>query len=144
MFRYTFRIGRTVRHRRMKRPKQSAQARAIYSEQKELARKLVIERLEYFKAKYVRYDPALAEPMTWKRIAIRAQRSRWGSCSSKKNLNFNYRLLTLSPELRDYVIVHELCHLKELHHRKAFWDLMKQLIPNADALHHQARSMRID
>ena len=68
----------------------------------------------------------------------------WASfCSSKKNLNFNYRILSLTPELRDYIIVHELCHLKELHHGKAFWDLVERVIPNAQELNHQAKRMRL-
>ena len=81
--------------------------------------------------------------MKYNRVAIRNQRGRWGSCTSRKNLNFNYRLLDLSPELRDYIIVHELCHLKELNHGKAFWDLVSKAIPQAKKLNQAARKMRI-
>jgi len=81
--------------------------------------------------------------MKYNRVAIRNQRGRWGSCTSRRNLNFNYRILDLAPELRDYIIVHELCHLKELHHGKAFWDLVSLAIPQARELNRQARKMRI-
>ncbi len=55
------------------------------------------------------------------RVAVRAQVSRWGSCSAKGNLNFNC-LLALCPEaVRDYVIIHELCHLKHMNHYREFW-----------------------
>ena len=64
------------------------------------------------------------------RITIRHQRSCWGSCSGKGNLNFNC-LLMLAPEnVADYVIVHELCHLVQHNHSKAFWDLVAQTIPD--------------
>jgi predicted metal-dependent hydrolase len=110
---------------------------------KEPARKLVVERLTHFHAEYTRLDPLHSETMKYRRLTIRNQRSRWGSCSSKKNLNFNYRILHLSSELRDYVIVHEMCHLKELHHRESFWKLMELVIPNARELNNQARSMKL-
>ncbi|MCR4728263.1 MAG: M48 family metallopeptidase [Lachnospiraceae bacterium] len=58
---------------------------------------------------------------TYGRISIRAQRSRWGSCSGTGNLNFNCLLVLLPANVMRYVIVHELCHLKEMNHSKAFW-----------------------
>jgi len=64
------------------------------------------------------------------RIAIKNQSTRWGSCSSKRNLNFNYKIIYLKAELADYLIVHELCHLGQLNHSKKFWELVKQTIPN--------------
>ena len=64
------------------------------------------------------------------RITIRHQHSCWGSCSGKGNLNFNC-LLMLAPEnVTDYVIVHELCHLVQHNHSKAFWDLVAQTVPD--------------
>ena len=64
------------------------------------------------------------------RITIRNQRTKWGSCSSKGNLNFN-RVLMLSPEwVRDYIVVHELCHLKEMNHSPAFWAEVARVCPN--------------
>ena len=68
--------------------------------------------------------------LTFNRVSIRDTRSRWGSCSRKGNLNFNYRLLGLPIHLADYVIVHELCHLAEFNHSPAFWSLVSRAIPD--------------
>jgi len=65
----------------------------------------------------------------YNRIAIKNQQTRWGSCSQLKNLNFNWRLLLAPPHILDYIIVHELAHLKELNHSKRFWDLVESLFP---------------
>jgi hypothetical protein len=68
--------------------------------------------------------------VTYGRISIRHQRSRWGSCSSKGNLNFNC-LLMLAPEsVRDYVVVHELCHRKHMNHSPAFWREVERAVPD--------------
>lgn len=114
-------------------------SRRDYKKRKELARELALARLTHFTAEYTKLDPAFGEVMRYNRLSIRNTRSRWGSCSSRRNLNFNYRILDLPPELRDYVIVHELCHLKEFHHGKAFWDLMSLMVPRAREFHHIAR-----
>jgi len=58
--------------------------------------------------------------------AIRLQRTRWGSCSVKKNINLNRTLIFLPPELVEYLMIHELCHTVELNHSKRFWELVKQ------------------
>ena len=63
------------------------------------------------------------------RVSIRQQKSRWGSCSSQGNLNFNWRLVHYSPEVIDYVIIHELAHRKELNHSKRFWDIVRKYDP---------------
>ena len=64
------------------------------------------------------------------RLTIRNQRTRWGSCSSKGNLNFNCLIMLMPPEVIDYVVVHELCHLKEMNHSKAFWAEVEKVLPN--------------
>ena len=63
-------------------------------------------------------------------ITIRDQKSRWGSCSSNKNLNFSWRLILMPIEVMDYIVVHELAHLKEMNHSKAFWAEVEKILPD--------------
>lgn len=63
------------------------------------------------------------------RIAIREQKSRWGSCSNRDNLNFNWKLMLAPPEALEYVVVHELCHLIEFNHSQRFWRLVESRMP---------------
>lgn len=78
----------------------------------------------------------LAEKMqlSFTKITLREQTTRWGSCSNKGNLSFNWRLVHFSPEIIDYVIIHELSHLKHLNHSRQFWQLVAQYDP-AYSLH---------
>ena len=68
--------------------------------------------------------------VTFGRISIRSQRSRWGSCSMHGNLNFNCLLMLAPEEVLDYVIVHELCHLKQMNHSPKFWDEVEKIMPD--------------
>ncbi|NPV91210.1 MAG: M48 family metallopeptidase [Firmicutes bacterium] len=63
-------------------------------------------------------------------VSIRDQKTRWGSCSSHRHLSFNWRLIMMPPEVLDYVIVHELCHLEELRHSPRFWSLVETAMPD--------------
>jgi len=67
--------------------------------------------------------------LKYNKIFIKNQKTRWGSCSKKRNLNFNYKILFLDEELQDYIIVHELCHLKEFNHSEKFWNLVAKALP---------------
>ncbi len=71
--------------------------------------------------------------VTYNDIRIKAQKTRWGSCSSKNNLNFNCLLMLCPDEVRDYVIIHELCHLKHLDHSKKFWAEVERYCPSYKA-----------
>ena len=68
--------------------------------------------------------------VTYGRISIREQKTRWGSCSSIGNLNFNWRLIFAPEEVLDYVVVHELAHRKEMNHSSAFYNIIKGILPN--------------
>lgn len=65
-----------------------------------------------------------------KRITIKEQKTLWGSCSSKDNINFNWRLILAPIEVLDYVVVHELCHLKHRNHSKDYWDFVEGAMPD--------------
>jgi predicted metal-dependent hydrolase len=65
----------------------------------------------------------------YNQVRITSAKTRWGSCSSKKNLNFSWRLIMVKPEIIDYVIIHELAHLKQMNHSKKFWNLVEKMMP---------------
>ncbi len=112
-------------------------SRRLYEAQKETARDMVHERVGHFMGHY-----GMRHGMAVGRIAIRNQKSRWGSCSKKGNLNFNYKLAFLPVELRDYVIVHEICHIKEFNHGRGFWDLVKETVPDYKEVRKRLREVR--
>lgn len=88
---------------------------------KEKTLALVTERLRHFNQFY---------NFSYTNIRVKKMKSRWGSCSRRGNLNFSHKLILLSPQEFDYVVVHELCHLGEFNHSANFWKLVVQTIPN--------------
>lgn len=102
--------------------------RADYERYKEAARRLVALRLAELNAAY---------DFSFGRVSIRDTRTRWGSCSKDGNLNFSYRLVLLPPELCDYVVVHELCHLGEFNHSPRFWSLVARACPDHQRLRRE-------
>jgi len=105
-----------------------------YIKHKESARTLIHERVKYFNQFY---------NFPIKRIAIKNQRSCWGSCSEKGNLNFNYRLIFLPDDLRDYIVVHEICHLGELNHSPRFWRLVEKTVPRYKELRKELKKQEL-
>jgi predicted metal-dependent hydrolase len=105
---------------------------AEYKNEKEIVKILVEQRLNALNSLY---------NFTWKSVTIRNQKSRWGSCTSRKVLNFNYLLGKLPEELRDYIIVHELCHLQEMNHGPRFWALVALTFPNYRELRKKLSTM---
>lgn len=89
---------------------------------------LAQEALEDLPARVKYYAPLVG--VTYGRITIRNQRTRWGSCSSKGNLNFNCLLMLCPPKIRDYVVVHELCHRREMNHSARFWAEVEKILPD--------------
>lgn len=84
------------------------------------AKRLIMERLAHFAETY---------NFTYNRVFIRDQKTLWGSCSSKRNLSFNWRLIQTPLDILDYIVVHELVHTKILSHSKAFWSKVESLYP---------------
>ena len=105
-----------------------------YAKYKSAALHLAENRISHFNKFY---------QFTINKVTIKNQSSRWGSCSKKGNLNFNYKIAKLPQELADYVIVHELCHLKEFNHSPAFWNLVAQTIPNHKAIRKQFKKIQL-
>lgn len=83
---------------------------------------------EYFPQRAAYYAYLLG--VSYDRIRIAGQKTRWGSCSSNKTLSFNWKLMLAPPKVLDYVVVHEICHLREMNHSPRFWALVESLMPD--------------
>jgi predicted metal-dependent hydrolase len=108
--------------------------RLEYRHNKDRAHKLALERISQFNDTY---------GFTFNTINIRNQKTRWGSCSKKGNLNFNYKIALLPQRLSDYIIVHEMCHLKEMNHSKKFWELVSRTVPDYSKLRGELKKIGI-
>jgi len=80
------------------------------------------------------------EKLPFENVTIRGQKTRWGSCSSRETISLNYKLLFLPPEFVRYVLIHELCHTKELNHSAKFWALVAKKEPNYRQLKKELRT----
>ncbi|MEI6479013.1 MAG: M48 family metallopeptidase [bacterium] len=125
---------RIVRKRRKSRSKNIKGKKELIL-YKEKALELVIDRLEYFNQFY---------DLKYGSVKIKAQRTRWGSCSSKGNLNFSYKIFLLPHYLADYLVVHELCHIKEFNHSQRFWDQVAMTIPDFAQKRMELKKIRLD
>lgn len=105
-----------------------------YLKYKDKAKEIATERLRYFNKFY---------GFKWERILIKNQKTRWGSCSRSGNLNFNYRIIFLNKEQIDYIVVHELCHLKEFNHSDKFWKLIEENIPDFKNIRKSLKSQSL-
>jgi len=122
------------RYKKIKRKKRRKVASPQYILHKTAA-------LEFARARMLHFNAFYHFPVN--NIAIKNQKTRWGSCSKKGNLNFNYRLVLLPTHLADYIIVHELCHLKEFNHSPAFWALVAQTIPDYQKIRKEFKGVRM-
>ena len=90
-------------------------------ELRERAKSVLAQRTAYF---------ARQVGVTYGRITVRDQKTRWGSCSQTGTLNFNFRLILAPPEVLDYVVVHELCHRRQMNHFAQFWQEVARVLPD--------------
>ena len=92
-----------------------------YEKARDLARHVLARKTELY---------ASLMQVAYNKISIRDQKTRWGSCSGKGNLNFNWRLILAPEEVQDYVVVHELAHRREMNHSPAFWKIVECVLPD--------------
>jgi len=102
-------------------------------EHKQRAREKIEKRVKYFAEKY---------GFQFNKIKVKDNKTNWGSCSQKKNLNFNYRLLFLDDDIFDYVIIHELCHLREMNHSEKFWKEVGKILPDYKERRRKLKKVR--
>lgn len=125
------------RARQEVRPKAESQAVPL----RELSLKELADMKAVFSKKVAYYAELMG--VNYGRITIRNQRTRWGSCSSKGNLNFNYLLYFLPEELMDYVIVHELAHRRHMNHSKEFWKEVERYYPDYSRCRNELKNMEL-
>lgn len=98
------------------------------------AGEMIRKRVEY-------YAPEMG--ITYNRIFIKEQKTRWGSCSSSGNLNFNWKLILIGEELLDYVVVHELAHRKQMNHSPQFWQEVEKILPDYKERRRRLKEFRL-
>lgn len=113
-------------YKQAKRAQEEASNKILRSEQeikylREQARKVLTEKTDYYKTLL---------GVDYQRIRIGDQKTRWGSCSSRGTISYNWHLILMPEQIMDYVVVHELCHLIEMNHSKKFWEKIEKLFPD--------------
>lgn len=116
---------------RLEQDLEEARAQGMLTEEE--LRDLARRAREYLPRRIAHYESLIG--VRAGRITIRTQKSRWGSCSSKGNLNFNCLLMLMPPEVIDSVVVHELCHLREMNHSPRFYAEVRRVYPEYDKWH---------
>ena len=127
-------IVRKIRRVSKRRVPRKTPGRAHYLKHKENARVIVHARLEHFNQHY---------QFQFNKVFIKNVKTRWGSCSSNRNLNFSYKIVFLPPYLQDYLIVHELCHLQEMNHGAGFWKLVSETISDWERCNQELKRFRV-
>lgn len=110
----------------------SGGSRLEYLQYSARAKKMVMDKIKKINAHY---------GFEFGRVSIKHLQTRWGSCSRQRNLNFNYRIVFLPENLADYLVAHELCHLREMNHSTRFWLLVSKAIPDYKVLAKELRGV---
>jgi len=108
---------------KMAKEEEKKDPRLCYLEKKyrDAAKRYLYERVEYY---------TQITGSAYQGIRIADQKTRWGSCSSNKTLSFSWRIMLAPPRVTDYVVIHEVCHLKHMNHSKDFWNMVESLDPD--------------
>lgn len=106
--------------------------KALEARYRKAAKEYIPQRVDYYVSQMEWTDEEVFEEnrKPYKRITIREQKSRWGSCSGRGTLSFNWRLMLAPPRVLDYVVIHEICHFKHMNHSKEFWEEVAKLEPH--------------
>lgn len=131
-------VLKVIRVVRRRKRKMNQAERKVFFLNKESARAIILKRVEEIKNEYQTAHGIIFPPIG--RISIKSLRTRWGSCSSKGNLNFSFKVAMLPDHLRDYIIAHELCHLIEFNHGLNFWQLVALYSPDFALHRHELKS----
>ncbi len=116
-----FETERIRRQKAERPPRDYEQNPALEAQYRKEARRRITERAAYFAEKM---------GVDYGRIAIKAAKTRWGSCSAQGNLNFHWKLILMPPAILDYVVVHELAHRIEMNHSPRFWAQVERILPD--------------
>ncbi len=127
-------INRTFQKMSLLKKQRENSSKKINLIDREIAKKIIIDRVVTLANQF---------GFSYERIFIKNQKTIWGSCSSKNNLNFNYKIASLPKDLMDYVILHELVHTKVKNHSKLFWNTLDKYINNSKSLRNELKNIHI-